>query len=269
MLPKKLSNGICSLNEKVDRLAMSCIMHFDKSGALKDYEIAETLINVNECMNYPSVLKILEGDENEQALHKEVTPMLLSMNKLAHMLRARRQDRGAVDFDTRESKFELDENGIPVAVHPYEATEATKLIEDFMLAANETVASHMFWQEKPFLYRIHEKPDSDKIQSLSLLVKNFGFHIKGDKDDLHPKEIRRLLEYFKGRGEEPVVARMALRSMQQARYSPECEGHFGLALKYYTHFTSPIRRYPDLQIHRILKEDLRGALTDKRMSPYG
>ena len=268
MLPVRLSNGICSLNEKVDRLAMSCIMRFDRSGSLKDYRIAETIIHVDENMNYPSVLKILNGDESEQALHEKATPMLLKMNELAHTLRARRRDRGSVDFDTRESKFELDENGTPVNIYARVADDATMLIEDFMLAANETVASHMFWQDKPFLYRIHEKPDEDKIQSLSILVKNFGFYIKGEKGDLHPKELQRLLNEFKGRSEEPVISRLALRSMQQARYSPECEGHFGLALKYYTHFTSPIRRYPDLQIHRILKEDLRGQLNEKRIGHY-
>jgi len=268
MLPKRLSNGLCSLNEGVDRLAMSCIMTFDKNGNQTDYQIAETIINVNECMNYPSVNKIINGDAKEQELHPVTSDMLIKMNELAVILRKKRFERGSVDFDSKESKFELDDNGVPVNIYAYEANDATRLIEDFMLAANETVASHIFWQDKPFLYRVHELPDEDKIQTLALMVKNFDYYIKGEKDEMHPKELQKLIETFRGRPEEPVVTRLTLRSMKQARYSPECLGHFGLALKQYTHFTSPIRRYPDLQIHRILKEDMRGRLTEKRINHY-
>lgn len=269
MLPFKLSNGICSLNAHEDRLAMSCIMTINKNGDVDDYKIKETVIKVNERMNYTSVNKIINGDQEEAArFDKEIIDMLIKMKELSLILRSKRRSNGAIDFDTPESKFILDENSRVVTVKPYEANDATKLIEEFMLMANQTVASHMFWQDKPFLYRIHEEPDRDKLMQLDMIVRNFGYYIKGINEKIHPKEIQKLINEFTGRDEETLIMRLALRSMKQARYSPECTGHFGLACKQYTHFTSPIRRYPDLIIHRILKEDINGKLNDKRIAHY-
>lgn len=268
MLPVKLSNGICSLNAGVDRLAMSCVMTIDKKGEVIDYKITPSVIKVAERMNYTSVNKIINGDRDEAAKHKNVTPMLLKMKELSLILRKKRKERGSIDFDIPESKITLDKNGRPKEIKPYEANDATRLIEEFMLIANETVASHMFWQELPFLYRVHESPDKDKLESLAIILQGFGYYLKGDKADMHPKEIQKMINEFEGRDEESLVLRLSLRSMKQARYSPECLGHFGLSCKQYSHFTSPIRRYPDLIIHRILKEELGGNLNEKRIEHY-
>ena len=270
MLPHRLSNGICSLNHGEDRLALSCLMTFDKNGGLLDHSIVESVINVNERMSYTSVAKILEDkDEAEIERYKDLVPMFEEMAKLSSILRKKREKKGAIDFDFPETKIILDEAGNPIDILPRPRNTATKLIEDFMLAANQTVAEHFFYMESPFVYRIHEQPDPEKIATLSAFVSNFGHHIKTRKDTgIKPKELQKLLNDIAGSKEEAVVCRMTLRSMMQAKYSTECTGHFGLAFDYYCHFTSPIRRYPDLQIHRIIKDHLRGRMTAAKASHY-
>lgn len=269
MLPHKLSNGICSLNQGVDRLAMSCLMTINEKGEVADYEIAESVIRVDRRMSYTSVRKILEDqDETERKEYEALVPMFEQMEELAALLRKKRHKRGSIDFDFAESKIILDEKGHPVEIKPYERNVATRMIEDFMLIANETVAQHFFWLETPFVYRTHEKPDPDKIKKLSTFIRNFGYHIKQTGDEIHPKELQKLLDKIADTDEETLISRLTLRSMKQAKYTVECTGHFGLACQYYCHFTSPIRRYPDLQIHRIIKEQLRGKLSEERIGHY-
>ena len=269
MLPPKLSNGICSLNEGEDRLALSCLMVIDRKGEILSHEIAETVIRVNRRMSYNQVKAILE--ESDQGLMREFAPLvptLQRMGSLSALLRAKRKKRGSLDFDFPEAKLVLDDKGVPVEIKPYERNRATMLIEDFMLAANETVAEDFYWQEIPFLYRTHETPDPEKIKKLAAFIRNFGYGIKGITDEIHPKELQKLLGRVADTPEEPVISRMTLRSMKQASYTVQCSGHFGLAARYYCHFTSPIRRYPDLQIHRIIKEVLRGEMTPERIRHY-
>jgi len=270
MLPHRLSNGICSLNHGEDRLALSCLMTFDGNGTLIDHDIVESVINVNERMSYTDVARILEDKDTDTIeRYKELVPMFEEMAKLSVILRTKREKKGAIDFDFPESKIILDKDGNPVDIVPHERNVATKLIEDFMLAANQTVAEHFYYMQSPFVYRVHEQPDPEKIASLSSFVSKFGHHIKTRKDDgVKPKELQKLLKGIQGTKEEPVISRMALRSMMQAKYSTECTGHFGLAFDYYCHFTSPIRRYPDLQIHRIIKDYLRGRMNDKKAGHY-
>lgn len=272
MLPHKLSNGICSLNAGEDRLALSCIMEINEEGAIIGHKLAESVIHVNRRTSYTEVAKLLaEGKEREEEFLKEyaqIYPMVLLMGEVSRLLRERRKIRGAIDFDFPESKITLDETGRPSEIKPYERNDATRMIEDFMLAANETVAEEFFWQEIPFVYRVHESPDEEKIRRLGMLIQNFGYNLRGSKTAPHPKVLQSLLEKSDGSPEEALIARLTLRSMKQAKYMVDCEGHFGLATKYYCHFTSPIRRYPDLQIHRIIKENLRGTLNGERISHY-
>ncbi|MBO5209549.1 MAG: ribonuclease R [Lachnospiraceae bacterium] len=270
MLPHKLSNGICSLNQGVDRLALSCLMTIDSKGNVTDYEIAETVICVDRRMSYTSVKKILEDhDEQECKEYEEFVPMFELMEELAAILRKKRHKRGSIDFDFPESKIILDKEGHPISIKPYERNTATKIIEDFMLIANETVAQHFFWLELPFVYRTHDNPDPEKILKLSTFLNNFGYRMKtSPQEEVHPKEIQKLLDKIEGTPEEMLISRLTLRSMKQAKYTVECTGHFGLACQYYCHFTSPIRRYPDLQIHRIIKEQIRGRLKEKRIEHY-
>ncbi len=267
MLPHKLSNGICSLNAGEDRLALSCIMTLSPAGEMVDHQIAETVIHVDRRMSYNGVAKILDGDAAAQEENKEFVPMILLMKELSEIIRARRGRRGSIDFDFPETKIVLDENGKPIDIKPYDRNAATRIIEDFMLMANETVAEEYFWRELPFLYRTHETPDEEKIRQLSTFINNFGYHIHV-QNEVRPKEIQKLLGKVEGTPEEALISRLALRSMKQARYTTQNTGHFGLAAKYYTHFTSPIRRYPDLQIHRIIKENLRGRLGEERIAHY-
>lgn len=267
MLPHVLSNGICSLNAGEDRLALSCIMTIGPSGEMREHEIAETVIRVDKRMSYNGVAKILSGDEEAIRENEQVVPMIRQMKELSDILRERRGRRGSIDFDFPETKIVLDETGRPVEIKPYERNAATKIIEDFMLMANETVAEEYFWRDVPFLYRTHDTPDEEKIRQLSAFINNFGYHIHV-RNEVRPKEIQKLLGKVDGTPEEALISRLTLRSMKQARYSTENTGHFGLAAKYYTHFTSPIRRYPDLQIHRIIKENLRGRLGQERISHY-
>ncbi len=269
MLPQKLSNGICSLNAGEDRLALSCLMTIDDNGNVVDHVIAETVINVNRRMSYTQVNAILEHEDKQLCKEfEEFVPMLKEMKAVAALLRGKRKKRGSIDFEFPETKILLNEKGKPVDIKPYERNVATNLIEEFMLVANETVAEDYFWQEIPFLYRTHENPDGDKMQKLATFIYNFGHIMKGAKDDIHPKEIQKLLISIEGTPEEALISRLTLRSMKQAKYTPECSGHFGLAAKYYCHFTSPIRRYPDLQIHRIIKESLHGDMKEARIAHY-
>ena len=267
MLPHKLSNGICSLNAGENRLALSCIMLVSPSGEVIDHQIAETVIRVDKRMSYTGVSKVLAGEEMALKEDEAFVPMILRMKELSGIIRERRGKRGSIDFDFPETKIELDENGKAINVKPYERNSATKIIEDFMLLANETVAEEYFWRELPFLYRTHEVPDEEKIRKLSTFNNNFGYNIHV-RNEVQPKEIQKLLCKVEGTPEEAMISRLALRSMKQAKYTTENTGHFGLAAKYYTHFTSPIRRYPDLQIHRIIKENLRGKLTESRIEHY-
>ena len=268
MLPHKLSNGICSLNQGCDRLALSCLMDIDEKGNVISHKICESVINVDRRMTYTNVKKILEN-EDEEILneYKDFADMFRLMEKLALILRQRRFKRGSIDFDFPETKITLNDKGEPVEIKPYDRNTATRIIEDFMLIANETVAEDYFWQEIPFLYRSHENPDPEKIRRLGTFINNFGYSIKIG-DEIHPKELQKLLVKIEGSDEENLIARLTLRSMKRASYTTECVGHFGLAAKYYCHFTSPIRRYPDLQIHRIIKENLHGGMSDKRSEHF-
>ena len=269
MIPHKLSNGICSLNQGVDRLALSCMMDINEKGEIVKHKICESVINVTRRMSYTSVHKIIEEkDEAERKEYEELIPMFELMYELADILQARREKRGSIDFDFPEAKIILDEKGKPIDVKEYERTQANRIIEEFMLAANQTVAEEYFWNELPFVYRTHETPDMEKIQNLALFIENFGYTLKIKEDEIHPKEVQKLMRSIAGKPEEGLIGRLALRSMKQARYTTECEGHFGLALKYYCHFTSPIRRYQDLQIHRIIKENIHGGMKDKRIEHY-
>lgn len=269
MLPHALSNGICSLNAGVDRLALSCFMDIDKSGNVVDHRISETLVRIDKRMSYTQVRKVIEDhDEEEIEEHGALVPMFEMMAELAELLREKRRKRGSIDFDFPESKILLDEKGRPYDIHPYERSKANRLIEDFMLVANETVAEDFFWRESPFVYRTHEEPDPEKIEKLGIFINNFGYSIKIGQDEIHPKELQKLITKIEGTQEEMLISRLTLRSMKQARYTTSCDGHFGLATKYYCHFTSPIRRYPDLQIHRIIKESLKAGLSEKRTKHY-
>lgn len=268
MLPHKLSNGICSLNQGCDRLALSCVMDIDEKGNVTGHRICETIINVNRRMTYTNVKKILVDRDSEVIEeYKELVPMFELMEELAAILRKKRFKRGSIDFDFPETKIILDKDGHPTEIKPYDRNVATKIIEEFMLIANETVAEDYFWQEMPFVFRSHENPDPEKIQKLGTFINNFGYSIHTG-EELHPKELQKLLQKIDGTDEENLIARLTLRSMKRAQYTTECVGHFGLAAKYYCHFTSPIRRYPDLQIHRIIKENLHGGIKEARIRHY-
>lgn len=307
MLPHKLSNGICSLNAGEDRLALSCIMDIDADGKIIGHRIAETVIHVNRRMSYNQVDAILRAhaieagesydgieygsDSTQKNIQLENVFLLLNdgrkikgreileeyreyvecfchMKELSGLLRQRRMARGSIDFDFPESKISLTEDGEPVEIGPCDRNPAHKMIEDFMLAANETVAEDYFWQEIPFEFRVHGQPDPEKVDKLSAMMERFGYYFKTNGDTIHPKEFQKLLQKITGTPEEGFLSRMTLRTMQQAKYATECSGHFGLAAKYYCHFTSPIRRYPDLQIHRIIKENLAGGLNGRRLEHY-
>lgn len=263
MLPHKLSNGICSLNAGEDRLALSCLMEIDNKGTVVSHKIVETVINIDKRMSYTQVKKILE-DEDKQLIeeNKDFIELFEIMEQLCLILRKKRTKRGAIDFDFPESKIILDELGNPLEIKPYERNIATEIIEEFMLVCNETIAEDYFWQSKPFIYRSHDIPDEEKIQKLSLFISNFGYFIKGS--EIYSKDIQKVLNDVQGKPEEHIISKVILRSLKQAKYTATNNGHFGLAAKYYCHFTSPIRRYPDLQIHRIIKENIHGQLTQKR-----
>ncbi len=268
MLPHALSNGICSLNAGVERLALSCTMEIDDKGTVVSHKIHTSLINIDKRMSYKVVNDLLLNAEESEYYsdNEQYIDFFRLMQKVAKILNTRRLERGSIEFDFPESKIIVDKNGKPVDIVKYERNIATNIIEEFMLIANETVAEDYFWQELPFVYRTHEEPDEDKLLKLKDFIGNLGFYFKGKSN--HPKSIQGLLRSIRETQYEAVISRYALRSMKQARYSPHNSGHYGLAAKYYSHFTSPIRRYPDLQIHRIIKENLSGGVSEERRSFY-
>ena len=265
MLPVRLSNGLCSLNPNEKKLAMSVLMKIDKKGTVVSYDISKSYILSDYRMTYSDVTKILDGDNKLCTKYKKILPMLKEMDSLREILHSKRLSRGSVNFDFPEAKIIFDENGFVADVTKREFTKANSIIEEFMLICNETVAEHMFWAELPSVYRVHETPDSQKIEVFKKMLSALGYSMKNSKE-LHSAEFNKILAQISGKPEERILSTLMLRSFQKARYSPENLGHFGLASKYYCHFTSPIRRYPDLVVHRILKESLEGALTEKRQS---
>ncbi|WP_374702862.1 ribonuclease R [Bacillus sp. T33-2] len=254
MIPHRLSNGICSLNPKVDRLTLSCNMEISPDGEVVSHEIYQSVIKTTERMTYHDVNRILvDKDEELRAKYEPLVPMFELMEELAAILRTKRMHRGAIDFDFKEAKVIVDEEGHPSDVVIRERSVAEKLIEEFMLAANETVAEHFHWMDVPFIYRIHEDPKEDKLRRFFEFITNFGYIVKGTANSVHPRALQEIIESVQGQPEEMVISTVMLRSMQQAKYYPESLGHFGLATDYYTHFTSPIRRYPDLIVHRLIR----------------
>lgn len=254
MIPHRLSNGICSLNPKVDRLTLSCDMEIDSEGTVVKHEIFQSVIKTTERMTYSDVNKILvEQDEELRGKYEPLVPMFERMEKLASILREKRMRRGAIDFDFKESKVLVDEEGHPTDVVLRERSVAEKLIEEFMLVANETVAEHFHWMDVPFIYRIHEDPKEEKLQRFFEFITNFGYVVKGKANSIHPRALQEIIEAVEGKPEEMVISTVMLRSMQQAKYDPDSLGHFGLSTEFYTHFTSPIRRYPDLIVHRLIR----------------
>ncbi len=287
MLPKVLSNGICSLNAGEDRLTLSCIMEIDAQGNVVDHEIKESIINSKARMVYDDVSDLLEDtdlpcenptdggeqpDPERMRNLREKYAFLLddirTMGELAQILRHKRKQQGSLDFDLAEAEIELDENEHPTSIHPAERRSANRMIEEFMLIANETVAEHFFWMNYPFIYRVHEKPDPEKMMDLKAFLMNFGIHLKGNPDNIYPKTLADIIAAIEDEPYEGVVNRVMLRTMKKAYYSPECGGHFGLAFRYYCHFTSPIRRYPDLMIHRIIKESVNNRMTEAKLAKY-
>ena len=264
MLPRKLSNGICSLNPDVDRLAMACEMEITPDGDVVSHDIFETVIHSNARMTYDEVNDIIEGTNDETIKqYSELVPMFHLMNELHEILESKRANRGAIAFEDREAYIVVDSDGHPIDIKLRKRKAAERLIESFMLAANETVAKTYTDRQLPFIYRIHEHPKEEKVQRFLEFMTNFGIMVKGKKDAVSPKELQRVLDQVSDRPEEPVVSMMLLRSMQQAKYSEDPVGHYGLAADDYTHFTSPIRRYPDLLVHRLIKDYEKGKITDK------
>ncbi|KUP05635.1 ribonuclease R [Bacillus coahuilensis m2-6] len=254
MIPHRLSNGICSLNPHVDRLTLSCDMEINANGEVVKHDIYQSVIKTNERMTYSDVNKILvDKDEALRERYEPLVPMFEEMEKLAAILRQKRMDRGAIDFDFKESKVLVNEDGHPTDVVLRERSVAEKLIEEFMLVANETVAEHFHWMNVPFIYRIHEDPKEEKLQRFFEFITNFGLVVKGKANSIHPRALQEIIEAVEGKPEEMVVSTVMLRSMQQAKYDPDSLGHFGLSTEFYTHFTSPIRRYPDLIVHRLIR----------------
>ncbi len=264
MLPKRLSNGICSLNPNEDRLTLSVIMEFDSDGTMTNHKICESVICSKYRMTYNKVSDILDGNENLISEYAEIYDSITIMHELSSILRERRMAKGSIDFDFPEVKVKLDENGKAIDVYKYHSTAAHKIIEEFMLAANVCVAQQMFWSEIPFVYRIHEKPSPEKTAEFVRFISRFGFHLKGSRDNPHSGAFAEVLKQIKGTDKELIISKLMLRSLMKAKYSDENMGHFGLSFPYYCHFTSPIRRYPDLVIHRIIKEHLKYGIADNR-----
>ena len=265
MLPEKLSNGVCSLRPNEDRLTLTVMMEIDKNGKVISHEISESVINSKERLIYTDVSDILENDDEElKKKYSHILKDLKDMEELSLILNKRRYKRGSINFDFPESRIVLDEKGKLADIVKVERRVADKLIEEFMLITNEVVSESMYWTEIPFLYRVHEDPDMEKIAEFNKFIHNFGYHLKGTQE-IHPKELQALVTKIQGEPEERVISTLMLRSLRKARYSTEAEGHFGLAAEYYSHFTAPIRRYPDLQIHRIIKEFINGQITDKEI----
>ena len=271
MLPVELSNGICSLNAGKDRFAISCMMEINKKGQVISSDIFKSVINVTERMAYTNVQKIL--DNSDKKVTKRYTKYIEHfklMEELAHILKNRRTKDGSLNLDIPESKVVLDENGIAIDIKKYELTFANEIIEQFMLTANETVAEKFYWLEAPFIYRVHEAPDMEKVTELNKFLFNLGYRVKCSKEEVHPTAFADVLEKIKGKPEEMVISNLVLRTLKVARYESENKGHFGIASKYYCHFTSPIRRYPDLFIHRIISKYLKQGynLSDEEIEKY-
>ncbi len=265
MLPKKLSNGVCSLHPGVPRLTLSIFMEINSSGKVVDHQILETVIESKERLIYDDISDLLENDDSEQKeRYAHILEDLKLAEELCRILTRMREERGSIDFDFPESKIILDEKGRPIDVKKYDRRIANRIIEEFMLISNETVAEYMYWTDVPFLYRIHEEPDIEKINEFNKFIHNFGYHLKGSQE-IHPKELQELIKKIENTREETIINTLMLRSLRKAKYSAESEGHFGLAANYYTHFTSPIRRYPDLQIHRIIKEFINNKMNEQRI----
>ena len=256
------------MNQGEDRLALSCLMDIDAQGNVISHKIAETVICVDRRMTYTAVKKILEGDGDLRREYQDFVPLFHHTKELSAILRKKRSNRGSIDFDFPESKVFLDEMGRPVEIKAYEQNVATKIIEDFMLLANETVAKEYCEREIPFLYRTHENPDSDKMEKVLTFIRNQDIPVHKSHEEITPLEVQEILNEIEGEPTEPLISRLLLRSMKQARYTTGCSGHFGLAAKHYCHFTSPIRRYPDLQIHRIIKETIRGRMNQEKKMYY-
>lgn len=253
MLPHKLSNGICSLNPQVDRYTISCIMEIDSQGNVVNHDIIPSVIHSSYRMTYQNVNKILDGDKNVQAEYQDVVDLFFLMQELATLLRRKRDKKGAIDFDVNEAKVIVDKSGKPEDVILRTRGKSDRIIEEFMLCANETVAEHFKWLELPFIYRIHEHPKLKKLQQFVSIVKPLGYTVKGSLENIYPNELSSIIEASKDTEEHTIIATLLLRCMQKARYDEQCLGHFGLADEYYTHFTSPIRRYPDLLVHRLIR----------------
>ena len=281
MLPKELSNGICSLNEGEDRLTLSVVMEIDKKGNVISSDVTKGIIKVTKRMSYNGVQNVLDSIENNEptndlqsqknncrgrscacpnenniSYYQPYIPQIKLMSELAHILENKRKEQGYLDLEIPETKIILDKNGHAVDVRPYEIKFANTIIEQFMLTANETIAEKFYWLEAPFIYRVHESPDQEKVTELNTFLYNFGYKIKGSKENIHPKAFSDILEDIKGKKEEKVISNLILRTLKVARYEEQNKGHFGIASKYYCHFTSPIRRYPDLYIHRIISKYL-------------
>ncbi|GAA0499406.1 ribonuclease R [Salinibacillus aidingensis] len=254
MIPHRLSNGICSLNPRVDRLTLSCEMEITDEGEIVNHDIFQSVIKTTERMTYHDVNEILVNEDQElKQKYEHITPMLKDMEALAQILRTKRMERGAIDFDFKEAKVEVNEAGEATDVVLRERSVGEKLIEEFMLAANETVAEHFHWMQVPFIHRIHEDPKPEKLEHFFEFIANLGYVVRGTANDIHPKALQSVLEEVKGTQEDMVISKLMLRSMQQAKYDPQSLGHFGLSTEFYTHFTSPIRRYPDLTVHRLIR----------------
>ena len=257
MLPRELSNGICSLNAGEDRFTLSCLMEIDKSGNVISSDICKGIICVKERMNYKDVQKILDNsDENVLERYKPYIKDFKLMEELAKILKERRLKNGYLNLNIPETKIELDIDGKVIGIGKYETTFANEIIEQFMLTANEVIAEKFYWLDSPFIYRVHEEPDIEKVKELNKFLYNFGLKIKATKDNIYPKEFSKILDEIKGKKEERIISTLILRTLKLAKYEPENRGHFGIASKYYCHFTSPIRRYPDLFIHRVISKYL-------------
>lgn len=269
MLPKLLSNGICSLNPQEDRLTLSCIMEIDEKGEVVNHTIDNSVIRSCARLVYDDVSDILEKDDKELSdKYAFILEEIKEMGQLADILRRKRKQQGSLDFDLEEAVIEVDEEENPVRIEVEPRRTANRLIEEFMLIANETVAEHFFWMDIPFVYRVHESPDGEKITELRNYLSNFGITLKGSPDNVHPKMISTIIDGLEGKPYEAIVSRVILRTMKKAYYDTSCEGHFGLAFKYYCHFTSPIRRYPDLIIHRMIKAVLSGSMDEAKTAKY-
>ncbi|MGG1242717.1 ribonuclease R [Bacillus cabrialesii] len=264
MIPHRLSNGICSLNPKVDRLTLSCEMTINSQGQVTEHQIFQSVIKTTERMTYSDVNKILVDDDEElKQKYEPLVPMFKDMERLAEILRDKRMNRGAVDFDFKEAKVLVNDEGAVKDVVIRERSVAEKLIEEFMLVANETVAEHFHWMNVPFIYRIHEEPNAEKLQKFLEFVTTFGYVVKGTAGNIHPRALQSILDAVRDRPEETVISTVMLRSMKQAKYDPQSLGHFGLSTEFYTHFTSPIRRYPDLIVHRLIRTYLINGKVDE------